>query len=228
MHMPHSRPKPCYLYCHFLTSVLYRCPLLTSYLQLRAHLGNLRLRLYNHISQSLDAAGIPGLSPEVSAVAVGIPSRWGRIRARFLTLFSGNSSDDGSSSSGNGGGGGGAFNSKDELCNGLLDLHDDLVSEIEREVAEAWRVMEGATNARAGALVESLNGTLDELSLRVEGAVSEALEVRLDPVTVNLAVPDAMQFHDDLQELIEKGGWAVAGFRGGFRMHLVVEDLIVL
>jgi hypothetical protein len=183
----------------------------------------LRLRLYNHITQSLDAAGIPGVSPQdvaASVVLPGIPSRWGRIRARFLTLFSGGGGGgggDGGSDTSDGGGGGG-FQSKDELCSGLLDLHDDLIAEIEREVAEAWRVMEGATNARAGALVESLNSTLDGLSARVEGAVAEALEVRLEPVTVHLAAPDALQFHEDLQELIEKGAWWVLSGAVGVRV----------
>jgi hypothetical protein len=39
--------------------------------------------------------------------------------------------------------------------------------------------MEGATNARASRLTASLNGALADLSARLEGAVNEALQVRL-------------------------------------------------
>jgi hypothetical protein len=50
--------------------------------------------------------------------------------------------------------------------------------QIRAEVEEAWQRMEVSTNARAAALVDTLNVALDRLSSQVEGAVAEQLEVR--------------------------------------------------
>lgn len=44
-------------------------------------------------------------------------------------------------------------------------------------MAEAWHVMEGATNERAARLTTSLNGHIQQLSAQLEGAVNEALQV---------------------------------------------------
>jgi hypothetical protein len=50
-------------------------------------------------------------------------------------------------------------------------------TQIRAEVEEAWQRMEVSTNARAAALVDTLNVALDRLSGQVEGAVAEQLEV---------------------------------------------------
>eukprot|EP00879_Flechtneria_rotunda_P000273 GHRR01000358.1.p1 GENE.GHRR01000358.1~~GHRR01000358.1.p1 ORF type:complete len:929 (+),score=433.08 GHRR01000358.1:324-2789(+) len=65
--------------------------------------------------------------------------------------------------------------------------------------------MEVATNARASRLITSLNSAIQSLSTKLEGTVSEALQVHLEPVTLRMAAPDACQFHADLTELIDKG-----------------------
>eukprot|EP00775_Hariotina_reticulata_P005528 gene5528-5762_t len=86
-----------------------------------------------------------------------------------------------------------------------MDLSEDLMAQIQADVAEAWYVMERATNERAGRLISSLNGAIHRLSARLEGAVSDALEIRLEAVSLRLAAPDACQFHADLSDLIDKG-----------------------
>jgi hypothetical protein len=52
-------------------------------------------------------------------------------------------------------------------------------SQIEAEVAEAWHIMEAATNARARSLAAALNAALARLSTRVEGAVEAQVCVRV-------------------------------------------------
>jgi hypothetical protein len=59
----------------------------------------------------------------------------------------------------------------------LLLLPLLLLPQIQSEVAEAWHVMEGATNERAARLTSSLNGHIQQLSAQLEGAVNEALQV---------------------------------------------------
>jgi hypothetical protein len=174
-------------------------PLPAPPLQLRAHLANLRIRLFQHISDAFDERRAR-LEDDGGAA----PGRWAAVRRRFAAVFGG---------------------SRDELGSALVELHDEVTAQvgggwawtgwqrlligcgqreavrqpqssatnrpaqfplvltpapllpqprqIEAEVAEAWHVMEAATNARARHLAAALNAALDRLSLRVEGAVED-------------------------------------------------------
>eukprot|EP00198_Chlamydomonas_reinhardtii_P007707 XP_001697044.1 predicted protein [Chlamydomonas reinhardtii] len=82
--------------------------------------------------------------------------------------------------------------SRDELAALLLDLHDDLMNQ-------------ACAASRHAELLSALNTHLAALSRRVEGAVSEALEVRLAPADIRLRPPSAEELHSDVAELIERG-----------------------
>lgn len=86
--------------------------------------------------------------------------------------------------------------------------------------------MESCTNARAAQLIRKLNTALEALSARVEGAVSAQLDVRLEPVSLRMAMPSAEQFHGDLTQLIEKGKRGVG--KGNVGILLLVSYLYLL
>lgn len=76
-----------------------------------------------------------------------------------------------------------------------------------------WGVLEAVAASRNTELLRVLNIHLVELSRRVEGAVSEALEVELVAADIRLRPPSAEQLHSDVEELIKKG--VVMGQGGG-------------
>ena len=74
--------------------------------QLRAHLSDLRIRLFSYIVQTLDV-GI--------TTTVQLPSTaWARVRNKFLGLF----------------GQGTSSKLKDELCDKLIEVHDDIMAQV--------------------------------------------------------------------------------------------------
>jgi hypothetical protein len=73
-------------------------------------------------------------------------------------------------------------------------------------VADFWHVLEGCTSRRHRQLVAVVNSHLAALSARIEGSVSAALEVRLEPAELRLAVPSAEQFHSNISQLLDQGG----------------------
>lgn len=98
-------------------------------LQLRGHLGNLRLRLYQYICATLDHYHAQAASSAATAAlastpvgASSTPGRWAAVRQRFVELLT------------RGGGGGSGreavYGSKDELAGELMDLQDDLLQQV--------------------------------------------------------------------------------------------------
>ncbi|KAI8470959.1 MAG: hypothetical protein J3K34DRAFT_458551 [Monoraphidium minutum] len=147
--------------------------------ELRSHLANLRIRLFQHISDAFDER-----RARRGDAGAG---RWAAVRRTFAAVF------------------GGGAGSRDEVGSALLELHDAVTTQIEAEVSEAWHVMESACNARARRLAAALNDALERLSARVEGAVEAQLDVRLEPVALRMEAPTRDAFHADLQALIENG-----------------------
>jgi hypothetical protein len=78
-------------------------------------------------------------------------------------------------------------------------------------VYDFWGVLEACAASRHAELMSALNEHLAALSLRVEGAVSEALGVQLAAADIRLRPPSAEQLHSDVQELINKGKGVGAG-----------------
>jgi hypothetical protein len=99
----------------------------------------------------------------------------------------------------------------------------NLRSQIHREVADFWHVLESCTNRRHRQLVGVVNAHLDALSRRIEGSVNAALEVRLAPAELRLEVPSAEQFHSNITDLLSQGGWARAVVRGAVRCWVGVQ-----
>ncbi|KAF5828208.1 hypothetical protein DUNSADRAFT_18020 [Dunaliella salina] len=95
--------------------------------------------------------------------------------------------------------------SKSELAGLLAALHDDLTHQIHAEVSEFWSVLETVAAARHAELLGVLNKHLQELSAKVEAAVSCSLDVRLAPVKLALAPQNIAQFHCSLEALIAAG-----------------------
>ena len=68
-----------------------------------------------------------------------------------------------------------------------------------------WHDLEVSTNDQQRRLLRLINCHLDDLSRCIEAAVSERLEIRLEPVAIHLAVPNAQEFHTSIQDLFAKG-----------------------
>ncbi|KAG2498988.1 hypothetical protein HYH03_003174 [Edaphochlamys debaryana] len=187
--------------------------------EIRTHLNTLRRRLFTQIVQTLDTdtrAGAPSSpssssgryanNPNDPSANGGAHSRWSRVREKFLSMFTSVSS----SAPPGGAGPAGLIpearsRSRDELANLVLDLHEDLMAQIQAEVTDFWGVLEACAASRHAELLAALNAHLAALSRRVEGAVSEALGVALAPVDIRLQPPSAEELHSDVAELIEKG-----------------------
>lgn len=81
--------------------------------------------------------------------------------------------------------------------------------QIHAEVADFWSILEVVTAGRHAELLADLNVTLAQLSRRVEGTVSERLDISLQPVDISMRLPSAEQFHGDVKSLVANGRWLV-------------------
>jgi hypothetical protein len=98
---------------------------------------------------------------------------WAALRVHLLALLGRNGATGDSAGSA---ASSGSSSSRDEVASALIDLSEQIMQQVQEEVAAAWHVMEAATNARAGRLVGSLNAQLATLSARLEGAVEDGLQ----------------------------------------------------
>jgi hypothetical protein len=100
-------------------------------------LSSLRGRLFTHIVQTLEADDDDD-SDHRNTTDAAPAGRWARVRERFLTVFS-SSSASGRRASGGGGGsggsGGGRSRSRDEMVSLLMDLHEDLLTQVSLEMS---------------------------------------------------------------------------------------------
>ncbi|KAK9830273.1 hypothetical protein WJX72_010744 [[Myrmecia] bisecta] len=87
----------------------------------------------------------------------------------------------------------------------LEELHNEIQAQIDAEVGEFWQQLERATNERQHTLFRRINTHLQALSQRIEAAVGEVLEVRLEPAHIRLEMPSAQDFHTSLQTLFAEG-----------------------
>ncbi|KAL3150332.1 hypothetical protein ABBQ32_000177 [Trebouxia sp. C0010 RCD-2024] len=92
-----------------------------------------------------------------------------------------------------------------ELQNKLYELHAAISSSIEAEVRDFWQDVEAATNERQRAMFQCINRRLESLSRQIEATVGEALNLRLEPVTIAMDPPAAQDFHESLQNLFAQG-----------------------
>uniref|UniRef100_A0A7S3R370 Dynamin N-terminal domain-containing protein n=1 Tax=Dunaliella tertiolecta TaxID=3047 RepID=A0A7S3R370_DUNTE len=198
--------------------------------EVRAHLHTLRGRLFSHIISALDTSSPPQTSasscPSSTTSPIGSKgaSSWQRVRERFLSIFTsprmhpvpGSVTTPITQE-------GGSFcstkdamlaaagavvarsRSKSELAVLLAALHEDLTHQIHTEVTEFWSVLETVAAARHAELLGVLNKHLQELSAKVEAAVSCSLDVKLAPVKLALAPQNIAQFHCSLEALIAAG-----------------------
>ena len=80
------------------------------------------------------------------------------------------------------------------------------------QVAEFWHEVELATNVRQQGMFRAVNLHLERLSLAVNAAVGDLLQLRIEPVLVRMEPPSAAEFHSSLQELFEKGELMLGDF----------------
>ena len=90
------------------------------------------------------------------------------------------------------------------------------------QVRDFWQDVEAATNERQHSMFQCINRRLESLSRQIEATVGEALDVRLEPVTIAMDPPAAQDFHDSLQNLFAQGTIIVlktstAGVEGDLR-----------
>ena len=62
-----------------------------------------------------------------------------------------------------------------------------------------------ATNEKHQQLISILNVHLDSLARDVEQVVGAALNLRLEPLDIQLEPPNAQQFHNSIQDLFNTG-----------------------
>ncbi|GFR43890.1 hypothetical protein Agub_g5019, partial [Astrephomene gubernaculifera] len=183
----------------------------------------------------------PSSSSGSSSSSTPMQHTWARVREKFLSMFTATSSglpphppppsaaaegsSGGAGGSGSGSGGPRVFagvaaearsRSREELQALLRELHDDLMGQIHSEVYDFWGVLEACAASRHAELLGALNSHLAALAGRVEGAVSEALQVTLAPADIRLRPPSAEELHSDVQALIDKG------IRQGTEKHIRV------
>ncbi|KAG1654245.1 hypothetical protein FOA52_005800 [Chlamydomonas sp. UWO 241] len=176
--------------------------------EVRTMLSSLRGRLFTHIVQTLEADEAESDYHNASDAAP--TGRWARVRERFLSIFASASvsSRRGGGSSGSGeGGGAGCSRSRDEMVSLLMDLHEDLLTQIHAEVAEFWALMEACAASRHRELLARINVRLAVLSRTVETVVANSLELQvpLEPVSLGMRPPGPEEFHSDLTQLITRG-----------------------
>lgn len=73
------------------------------------------------------------------------------------------------------------------------------------QVRDFWQDVEAATNERQRAMFQCINTRLESLSRQIEATVGEALDLRLEPVTIAMDPPASQDFHDSLQNLFAQG-----------------------
>lgn len=73
------------------------------------------------------------------------------------------------------------------------------------QVRDFWQDVEAATNERQRDMFQCINRQLESLSRQIEATVGEALDLRLEPVTIAMDPPAAQDFHDSLQNLFAQG-----------------------
>ena len=73
------------------------------------------------------------------------------------------------------------------------------------QVRDFWQDVEAATNERQRDMFQCINRQLESLSRQIEATVGEALDLRLEPVTIAMDPPAAQDFHESLQNLFAQG-----------------------
>ena len=73
------------------------------------------------------------------------------------------------------------------------------------QIHQFWHDLEVATNDKHQQLIGILNVHLDSLARDVEQVVGAALNLRLEPLDIQLDPPNAQQFHKSIQDLFETG-----------------------
>ena len=73
------------------------------------------------------------------------------------------------------------------------------------QIHQFWHDLEVATNDKHQQLIGILNVHLDSLARDVEQVVGAALNLRLEPLDIQLDPPNAQQFHKSIQELFDTG-----------------------